>query len=199
MFAALAPADLEELAKRFVIRRYPRRRRRRGRRPPRPVQRHPVGNDPVVLARRRRSPAQARRPKARAVTSPTPPLGDEPIMMSVVALEDLRVASIPMVELREAPALARRSTNDPSFEGDLSTYYLTLVNGRSGVAPSPGCQTQLAVANRAVETRIQALSCPNTAGLDLRNTRNERDRSIFPIRWSVRCTARPSALQATYR
>jgi CRP/FNR family cyclic AMP-dependent transcriptional regulator len=100
MFASLAPADLEELAKRFAIRRYP-----KGATVANAGDRLEVFN--VILSGKiqwfwrddaghlLKLAAEGPGGHFADVT-----LGGEPILMSVTALEDLRVATIPMTEFR---------------------------------------------------------------------------------------------------
>jgi CRP/FNR family cyclic AMP-dependent transcriptional regulator len=103
MFASLAPADLEEVARRFVIRHYP-----KGATVANAGDRLDLFN--VILSGTIqwfwRDDADHDHVLKRAAEGPgghfaDTTLGGEPIMMSVIALEDLRVASIPMTELRE--------------------------------------------------------------------------------------------------
>jgi CRP/FNR family cyclic AMP-dependent transcriptional regulator len=101
MFAALAPADLEELAKRFVIRHYP-----KGAAVAEAGDRLDLFN--VILSgtiqwfwRDDADHLLKRGAEGPGGHFADTTLGGEPIMMSLVALEDLRVASIPMIELRE--------------------------------------------------------------------------------------------------
>jgi CRP/FNR family cyclic AMP-dependent transcriptional regulator len=100
MFASLAPADLEEEAKRFVIRRYP-----KGATVANAGDRLDVFN--VILSGRIQWfwRDDADHVLKRAAEGPgghfaDTTLGGEPILMSVTALEDLRVASIPIAELK---------------------------------------------------------------------------------------------------
>jgi CRP/FNR family cyclic AMP-dependent transcriptional regulator len=100
MFAALAPADLEELAKRFTIRRYP-----KGAIVANAGDRLEAFN--VILSGTIQWfwRDEADHLLKRAAEGPgghfaDTTLGGEPILMSVLALEDLRVASIPTSELR---------------------------------------------------------------------------------------------------
>jgi CRP/FNR family cyclic AMP-dependent transcriptional regulator len=105
MFAALAPADLEDLAKRFVIHRYP-----KGATVANAGDRLDEFN--VILSGRiqwfwrddagRQLKLAAEGPGGHFADVT---LGGEPILMSVIAIEDLRVAAIPMTELR--PLLLR--------------------------------------------------------------------------------------------
>lgn len=101
MFASVAPADLEDLAKRFVVRRFP-----KGAIVATAGDRLDVFN--VILS----GTIQwfwrddADRLLKRLAEGPgghfaDTTLGGEPIMMSVTAIEDLRVASIPTSELKE--------------------------------------------------------------------------------------------------
>jgi CRP/FNR family cyclic AMP-dependent transcriptional regulator len=101
MFAALAPPDLEEMAKRFTIRRYP-----QGAIVANAGDRLDLFN--VILSGTIQWfwRDEADHLLKRAAEGPgghfaDTTLGGEPILMSVIALEDLRVASIPTVELRE--------------------------------------------------------------------------------------------------
>jgi CRP/FNR family cyclic AMP-dependent transcriptional regulator len=101
MFASLAPADLEDLAKRFVIRCYP-----KGAIVASAGDRLDVFN--VILSGRIQWFWRDDAGRQLKLASEGPgghfadvTLGGEPILMSVTALEDLRVASIPTVELRE--------------------------------------------------------------------------------------------------
>jgi CRP/FNR family cyclic AMP-dependent transcriptional regulator len=101
MFASLAPADLEELAKRFAVRGYP-----KGTTVANAGDRLELFN--VILSGRiqwfwhddaghlLKLAAEGPGGHFADVT-----LGGEPILMSVIALEDLRVASIPTTEFRE--------------------------------------------------------------------------------------------------
>jgi CRP/FNR family transcriptional regulator, cyclic AMP receptor protein len=100
MFASLAPADLEQEAKRFVIRRYP-----KGATVANAGDRLDVFN--VILSGRIQWfwRDDADHVLKRAAEGPgghfaDTTLGGEPILMSVTALEDLRVASIPIAELK---------------------------------------------------------------------------------------------------
>lgn len=100
MFASLAPANLEEEAKRFVIRRYP-----EGATVANAGDRLDVFN--VILSGRIQWfwRDDADHVLKRAAEGPgghfaDTTLGGEPILMSVTALEDLRVASIPIAELK---------------------------------------------------------------------------------------------------
>jgi CRP/FNR family cyclic AMP-dependent transcriptional regulator len=101
MFASLAPADLEDVAKRFVVRRYA-----KGATVANAGDRLDLFN--VILS----GTIQwfwrddADHLLKRAAEGPgghfaDTTLGGEPILMSVIALEDLRIASIPTIELRE--------------------------------------------------------------------------------------------------
>jgi CRP/FNR family cyclic AMP-dependent transcriptional regulator len=105
MFAALAPADLEDLAKRFVIRRYP-----KGATVANTGDRLDEFN--VILSGRIQWfwRDEAGRQLKLAAEGPgghfaDVTLGGEPILMSVIAIEDLRVAAIPLTEFR--PLLLR--------------------------------------------------------------------------------------------
>jgi CRP/FNR family cyclic AMP-dependent transcriptional regulator len=108
IFAALAPADLEDLAKRFTIRRYP-----KGATVANAGDRLDEFN--VILSGRIQWfwRDEAGRQLKLAAEGPgghfaDVTLGGEPILMSVVAMEDLRVAAIPMTEFR--PLLLRHPT-----------------------------------------------------------------------------------------
>jgi CRP/FNR family cyclic AMP-dependent transcriptional regulator len=100
MFASLTPADLEDLAKRFVVHRYP-----KGAIVANAGDRLEAFN--VILSGRIQWfwRDEADHLLKRAAEGPgghfaDTTLGGEPILMSVLALEDLRVASIPTSELR---------------------------------------------------------------------------------------------------
>lgn len=100
MFASLAPADLEDLARRFVIRHYPNSATVAN-----AGDRLDVFN--VILSGRIQWfwRDEAGRQLKLAAEGPgghfaDVTLGGEPILMSVIALEDLRVASIPIAELK---------------------------------------------------------------------------------------------------
>lgn len=101
MFASLAPGDVEEIANRFAIRRYP-----KGTTVANAGDRLDVFN--VILSGRiqwfwrddagHQLKLAAEGPGGHFADVT---LGGEPILMSVVAIEDLRVASIPTAEFRE--------------------------------------------------------------------------------------------------
>jgi CRP/FNR family cyclic AMP-dependent transcriptional regulator len=105
MFASLAPADLEELVRRFTIRRYP-----KGATLANAGDRLELFN--IILSGRiqwfwrddagRQLKLAAEGPGGHFADVT---LGGEPILMSVIAIEDLRVAAIPLTEFR--PLLLR--------------------------------------------------------------------------------------------
>ena len=101
MFAGLAAADLDDLARRFVVRHYP-----QGAIVANAGDRLDLFN--VILSGRIEWfwRDDADHLIKRAAEGPgghfaDATLGGEPILMSIIALEDLRVASIPTVELRD--------------------------------------------------------------------------------------------------
>jgi CRP/FNR family cyclic AMP-dependent transcriptional regulator len=101
MFASLAPADLEDVAKHFVIRRYP-----KGATVANAGDRLDLFN--VILSgtiqwfwRDDADHLLKRDAEGPGGHFADTTLGGEPILMSVIALEDLRIASIPTIELRE--------------------------------------------------------------------------------------------------
>jgi len=100
MFASLAPADLEDVAKRFVIGRYP-----KGATVASAGDRLDVFS--IILSGRIQwfwSDEAGRQlklhPEGPGGHFADTTLGGEPILMSVIAVEPLRVASIPMAELK---------------------------------------------------------------------------------------------------
>jgi CRP/FNR family transcriptional regulator, cyclic AMP receptor protein len=105
MLAALAPADLQEMATRFAIRRYP-----KGATVANAGDRLDEFN--VILSGRIQWLWRDDAGRTLKLAAEGPgghfadvTLGGEPILMSVTAIEDLRVAAIPMTELR--PLLLR--------------------------------------------------------------------------------------------
>lgn len=101
LFAAVAPADLSGVAKRFTVRRYP-----KGAVVATEGERLDAFN--VILSGRIQWlwRDEADRELKRLEEGPgghfaDATLGGEPILMSVVALDDLRVAAIPLADLRE--------------------------------------------------------------------------------------------------
>ena len=100
LFASLAPADLKKLAQRFVIRVYP-----KGSVVATAGERLDLFS--VILSGRMQWfwAGDAERQVKRSVEGPgghfsDVTLNDEPILMSIVALDELRVASIPIAEFR---------------------------------------------------------------------------------------------------